>query len=263
MKTFAKLCRVSVGVLCMGASAGWSQIKITTPDCSITFGSGWALTDTVQTALTKDDGVSGLALFRSRREAVPAPFDAAAEAKAVADSLEAHITVTKEETKILGAYSVKILSMSYDELVRLEREAAARGRDVTLKNGTLKLYLIQSGGVRVAIIGVYAVALLTPFASIEQAIPSLAMSQSNGISAFDRPAAPAWSVTGGKLRFQGKRPSAVSALDGRGRLVAWLHGENGPAGASWDLPSGMGPVILSARYENGPPSPLGWWRGEP
>jgi hypothetical protein len=99
------------------------------------------------------------------------------------------------------------------------------------------------------VIGVYAVALLTPFASIEQAIPSLVLATGSGISAAHRPI-PAWSMAGGKLRFRGKGPAAVSALDTRGRLVAWLRGEQGPGSAVWELPAGPGPVFFTARCED-------------
>jgi hypothetical protein len=272
MNTLARLCMISAGALCLGASAAWSQVKVTTPDCSIAFGSGWAMFDSAELAIIKDDGVNGLAIIRSSPDEGSAPLDLTQEAQAAGDSLDANLTLTKDETKTIGAYPVRIFTLSYDTLHRVERVAKAHGRTNTFRNGSLRVYVIRSGGVRVNIIGVYAVSLFTPYSSIEQAIPSLAITNATGIPGFARPAA-AWSVSGGKLRFQGKGPVEVSALDVRGRQVARLRGDiganganvgaNGANGAEWDLPSGLGPVYLTARFGNDRPSPLGWWRGQP
>src|SRR3954464_1690162 len=156
MKTFVKASFFSAALVGLGSTAGWSQIKVATPECSISFGSGWAMFDSAEFALSKDDGTSGVAVIRSLRDTGTAPLDLTEEAKAVGDSLEGHLTLAKDETKTIGTYSVRIFTLSYDTLARLERVAKAHGRNVTFRNGTLKAYVIRSQGVRVNIVGVYA-----------------------------------------------------------------------------------------------------------
>jgi hypothetical protein len=167
MRTYFKASSLCAALLfSLGAGAGWCQIKVTTPDCSISFGSGWAMFDSAAMALSMNDGTSGVAVIRSLRDTGTAPLDLTVEAKAIGDSLEGHLTLSKDETKTIGAYSVRIFTLSYDTLARLERVAKAHNRNVTFRNGTLKAYVIRSQGVRVNIIGVYAVSLFTPYAGI-------------------------------------------------------------------------------------------------
>lgn len=262
MRTFIKASSLSAALVCLGGTAGWSQIKVTTPECSISFGSGWAMFDSSETALSEDDGTSGIAVIRSLRDAGAVPLDLAEETRAVGDSLEGHLTLSKDETKTIGTYSVRIFTLKYDTLARLERVAQAHGRNVTFRNGTLKAYVIRSQGVRVNIIGVYAIALFTPFAGIEQAIPSLVLSPTSSLQRGDRQAAPAWSVSGGRLRFEGEAPLEVAARDGLGRVARLLR-VDGAGGTEWSLPSGSEPLFLTARFSGNRMAPAGWWVGRP
>jgi hypothetical protein len=263
MSLFAKAFSLSAVIVYLGGTAGWSQVKLTTPECSIAFGSGWAMFDSAELAIAKDDGVSGIALIRSSRDDGSTPLNLTQEAKAAGDSLDANLTLTKDETRTIGAYSVRIFTLNYDTLARVERVAKAHGRNNTFRNGSLKVYVIRSGGVRINIIGVYAVALFTPYASIEQAIPSLAMTPVSALPrASARPAGVRWSVDSGTLRFTGEAPREVSARDGRGRLVRLMEG-TASAGAEWNLPSGPGPLFLVARFSDRRLAPLGWWSGRP
>ena len=253
----AKAVSLSALMLGLAAGAGWADVKVATAECSITFGSGWTLLDTSELVLANNQGLGGIAIVRSARDNNSAPFDLAAEAKAVGDSLEAKMTLTKNETKTIGSYQVGIFTLDYDTLRRVERVAAANGKANTFRNGSLRAYVVRSGGTRVNIIGVPVVSLLTPYAGIEQAIPSLAMTP---ISAL-RPAAPAfagWSVSGGRLRFAGEAPREVSARDARGRELGLAKA----SGAEWVLPSGRH-LYLMARYADGRSAALGPWNGRP
>jgi hypothetical protein len=254
---------LSAGLVCLGGTAGWAQIKITTPECSISFGSGWAMFDTAQLAIVKDDGTSGVAMIRSWVDDGTTPLDIDEETQALGDSVEARVTLTKDETKTLGAYTVRVFTLDYDTLHRVERVAKAHGRNNTFRNGTLRAYIVRSGGIRVNIIGVYAISLFTPYAGIEQAIPTLAMTPPVSARARSTLSSMAsWSVIAGKLRFADEAPREVFARDGLGRQVGITIAVS--SSGEWDLPylpSGHGPLLLYARFRNGRFATLGWWNG--
>lgn len=248
-----------MGLLCLGASAVWSDVTIDKPDYSITFGPGWTIVDSGYNLVGNMAGIGGFAMVRSQEDDGK-PLDINSEIEALGDSVEANFTVTKEEVKTFGSHETKVVHVKYDTLRRVERELAGKGLPINFRNGASQVYIVRTNGVRVNIIGVNTSPFFTPYSGIEQAIPSLKATATTPVAGPAGQSVPAWFTAGGKLRFAGEQPLALAALDARGRLVARLRKEGGAGNAAWVLPSGTGPFLLTALLQDNRLFPLGWWK---
>lgn len=217
---------------------------------SLTFPANW---DSIETAnvMGKFGGFSGMATLGATEGSAAPNLDSMAAF--YADSLGGHITKDSSGTMTLGVRSVNWQKFKYDSLPKLSAQvSAATGLQVSLKNGSFRVYYTVSDGY------VFTLALMAvipngipPYADAEKAISTLKLGAQVGIISLARgPGRDLW-IRGGRLGgewLKTNRVFAVDCFDSRGALIG--SATHGPEG-SWILPASRREMFVMMRTASG------------
>jgi hypothetical protein len=217
---------------------------------AITFGTGW---DSVKThsVLGKYGGLQGMATMGATLGSGLPDIDSMATS--YADSLGGTIKKDSSGRMTLGAYEVHWQKFTYDSLPKLSASISAMvgGLPVNLKNGSFRVYYLNSGGVTFSLA---CMAVLpgskAPYTEVESAIATLKLTTQSGIIPLSRGIGDIW-VKDGKLGggwLKANRVFAVECYDPRG---AFLGNATHAAEGAWRLPKSGVEMLVRLKTATG------------
>lgn len=217
---------------------------------AITFGSAW---DSIKThsVLGKNSGLQGMATMGATLGSGLPNVDSLAAT--YADSLGGTLKKDSSGRMTLGAYDVHWQKFTYDSLPKLSASvsAALGGLPVSLKNGSFRVYYLNSNGVTFSLACMSIVGVVkAPYADVEAAIATLKLTAQAGIVPLSRGIGDIW-VKDGKLGggwLKANRVFAVECYDPRG---AFLGNATHAAEGAWLLPKTGAEMLVRVKTATG------------
>lgn len=217
---------------------------------SINFATSW---DTVKTnaIIAKYLGLGGMATMGSTPGTKLPNLDSLTDA--FADTLGGTIKKDSSGIKTIGKYEVHWQKYTYDSLPKLSAQInAASGMNVNLKNGSFRVYYLNSDGYSFSIAGMAIInGGLPPYADVEAALATLKLAAQSGIVPLARGQVRGLWVKDGKLGgawLKANRVFAVECYDVRGGLVGYAtHAAEG----AWNLPKTGSEMLVRLKTAQG------------